>query len=146
MAIHPDFLAVRKIPLKRRPYLTDNATEPDSDGARQGSSGESIDNSGKPIDPAVHKMLTLIRRKVLSDRSLHDQASHLAYTVAVVSSVCLDWRFAYFGCLPFVGRGGVRFVYQGLFEARSIVYFPDQETRFYRGRTIIWAPETSENA
>jgi hypothetical protein len=73
--VHPDFLAVRKIPLKRRPYLKDNATEPDSGEVRQRSSEERVDESGKPIDPAVHGMLTLVRRKVLSDRSLHDQVS-----------------------------------------------------------------------
>lgn len=73
---HTDFLAVRKIPLKRRPYLTDSATGPAE--VRQTSSDESTDTSGKPTDPAVHKMLTLIRKKVLSDRALHDQVILLA--------------------------------------------------------------------
>ncbi|KAF9791195.1 DEAD-domain-containing protein [Thelephora terrestris] len=68
-----DFLAVRKIPLKKRPYLMDNAAEPAE--VWQTSSEESIDTSEQPTDPAVHKMLTLIRKRVLSDRALHDQGA-----------------------------------------------------------------------
>ena len=73
MFIHLDLLAVRKIPLKERPYLTDNATEPTEDW--EASSGGTSSDSGKPTDPAVRKILTLIRKKVLSDRALHDQVS-----------------------------------------------------------------------
>lgn len=89
MAIHSDFLAVRKIPLKRRPYITDHAIEPDSSEARQRSSGESVGDPGKPIDRDVYKILTLVRRKVLSDRALHDQVSHFVYIVDAIPRVYL---------------------------------------------------------
>jgi len=66
-------MAVRKIPLKARPYLTDNAIEPNSVEVRQLSSEEGINGSRRPSDPAVQKILALIRKRVLSDRALHDQ-------------------------------------------------------------------------
>lgn len=67
-----DFMAVRKIPLKQRPYLTESATESGSAEAWQASSKERINESS---DPAVQKTLLLIRKKVLSDRALNDQVS-----------------------------------------------------------------------
>jgi hypothetical protein len=54
------FLAVRKIPLKRRPRFMDN---PDSD------------NDADAEDPAVDSYLGKIRETLLSDRALHDKAS-----------------------------------------------------------------------
>ena len=90
--IHSDFLAVRKIPLKRRPYLMNNGTEPGSGEVRQTSSEESINTSSKPIDPAVKKIVTLIRAKVLSDRAIHDQVRSSCVVVAMLGSY-LDGRF-----------------------------------------------------
>lgn len=86
-AAHPDFLAFRKIPLKQRPYLMDSATEPSSS---KGPSEMNINNSSKPIDPAVYKILTLVRRKVLSDRALHDQVDCFVRIVVVMVDVYLD--------------------------------------------------------
>lgn len=75
ISICSDFMAVRKIPLKQRPYLTDSATESDSAAA----SSEGINEPKISLDPAVQKTLVLIRKKVLSDRALHDQVSIVAH-------------------------------------------------------------------
>ena len=63
-------MAVRKIPLKQRPYLMGNATGSNS---QEAAPEERIDNSNKPPDPSVQKTLTLVRKQVLSDRALHDK-------------------------------------------------------------------------
>ena len=73
-------MAVRKIPLKQRPYLTDGIIESNPPEAQQASSGERVNNSKKSLDPAAQKTLALIREKVLSDRSLHDKVSPIPRT------------------------------------------------------------------
>lgn len=73
-------MAIRKIPLKRRPYLAGSATESDPPEVWQASPGRRINNSKKSLDPAAQKTLALIREKVLSDRSFHDQVSLVART------------------------------------------------------------------
>jgi len=66
-------MAVRKIPLKQRPYLLGNMTGSNPEEAAVPE--ETIDNSKKPPDPSVQKTLALVRKKVLSDRALHDKVS-----------------------------------------------------------------------
>ena len=108
-------MAVRKIPLKQRPYLTDSATESNSVGARQASSRERIDE--KSPDPAVQKTLALIRKKVLSDRVLHDQVS-LAARIAIDNiwaSLVLGVTDTFSHPPPLAGRRGICLIYQGLF-------------------------------
>lgn len=85
-----DFLAVRKIPLKQRPYLMDNAADIDLEEVRQTSSEDRTSDPWRSIDPAVHKILTLIRKKVLSDRALHDQVSPLTDIIIVMSGMRSD--------------------------------------------------------
>ena len=108
-------MAVRKIPLKQRPYLTDSATEPNSFGARQAFSKERIDE--KPPDPAVRKTLALIREKVLSDRVLHDQVSLVARIAIdnIRTSLGLEVTDTFSRPPPLAGRRGICLVYQGLF-------------------------------
>jgi ATP-dependent RNA helicase DDX55/SPB4 len=79
LPICSDLMAVRKIPLKQRPYLTESATESNSTTARQASSSEGATETKKSFDPAVQKTLVLIRKKVLSDRVLHDQVRLAAH-------------------------------------------------------------------
>ena len=80
-SICSDFMAVRKIPLKQRPYLTDDTTESGSAEPWQTSPGERINDSGNSPDPAAQKTLVLIREKVLSDRSLHDKVSFVVHII-----------------------------------------------------------------
>lgn len=72
-------MAVRKIPLKRRPYLADDATGSSPAEAREGFVGEGIDSSNKSLDSAVQEALALVRQKVLSDRALYDKVSPVSY-------------------------------------------------------------------
>ena len=71
MSVCSDLMAVRKIPLKQRPYLLGNMTGSNPKGAA--APEEMIDNSKQPPDPSVQKTLALVRKKVLSDRALHDK-------------------------------------------------------------------------
>ena len=108
-------MAVRKIPLKQRPYLTDSATESNSVEARQASSRERIDEN--PPDPAVRKTLALIRKKVLSDRVLHDQVS-LAARIAINNiwaSLGLGITDTFSRPPPLAGCRGICVIYQGPF-------------------------------
>jgi hypothetical protein len=57
-------MAIRKIPLKERSYL------------RDGVLAAEVDNS-VPEDPEVSRFLDQIRRKLRTDRALHDQAGIL---------------------------------------------------------------------
>jgi hypothetical protein len=84
-------MAVRKIPLKQRPYLTDKAAESNSAEMGQASSGEGINNFAKSLDPAAQNTLALIRKKVLSDRALHDKASLVARVS--ISHVRCGWNW-----------------------------------------------------
>lgn len=74
-------MAVRKIPLRQRPYLMDSATKSNSATTRQTSS-EGVNEPKNSPDHAVQKTLALIRKKVLSDRVLHDQVSLAVQTTA----------------------------------------------------------------
>jgi ATP-dependent RNA helicase DDX55/SPB4 len=49
MSICSDLMAVRKIPLKQRPYLTESATESNSDSAAQASFGRMANDSKKSL-------------------------------------------------------------------------------------------------
>jgi len=80
-------MAVRQIPLKQRPYLMDDPTESSSTGVPQSSSGEGSNKSKESRDPAVQKSLMLIRKKVLSDRALHDQV-RLVVNIPIYSARC----------------------------------------------------------
>jgi ATP-dependent RNA helicase DDX55/SPB4 len=60
-----DFMAIRKIPLKERSYFMDDASAQRSEA----------DGSVQPEDPKVSTLLHQIRRKLLTDRALHDQVS-----------------------------------------------------------------------
>jgi hypothetical protein len=64
-----DFLAVRKIPIRRHPFIqaggvlaTEVSSEPESE------------------DPAVESFLSQIRETVLTDRALHDKVQILSST------------------------------------------------------------------
>ena len=106
-------MAVRKIPLKQRPYLTDSATESNPAGSREPSSDGRTNESKKSSDPAVRKILALIRKKVLSDRALHDQVSIAAH-VATDSAPILEVTDIFPRFFPFSGRRGICLVYQGV--------------------------------
>ena len=112
-----DFMAVRKIPLKQRPYLTDSATESNSAEVRQASSEEGINESRRPSDPAVQKILALIRKRVLSDRALHDQVGIAAHVATQNFQCGLGLEVTHIFCpfLPFSGRRGICIVYQSIF-------------------------------
>lgn len=73
-------MAVRKIPLKQRPYLLGNTTGSNLEGAA--APEETIGNSKKPPDPSVQKTLALVRKKVLSDRALYDKVN-LAFQLII---------------------------------------------------------------
>ncbi|KAF8325254.1 P-loop containing nucleoside triphosphate hydrolase protein [Cantharellus anzutake] len=62
-----DLLAVRKIPLKERPYLG----RPESDGHPSGSSSS---EQGTTIDPAAPELRREIQQIVAQDRALHDKS------------------------------------------------------------------------
>ena len=115
MSMCSDFMAVRKIPLRRRPYLIDDAAESTSADIQQASSSEGIGGSKKSLDPAVQKTLALIRKTVLSDRALHDRVRFVAHVAISYDRYGLE-RVAdiFFHRFPFVGRGGVRFICQGI--------------------------------
>jgi len=109
-------MAVRKIPLKRRPYLPENATESDSAEVWQASSGERTSEPKKSPDLAVRKTLALIRKKVLLDRALHDQVS-LAARITIYDVrrwLRLGIVDIYFRLPPFTGCGGICLICQGV--------------------------------
>lgn len=111
-----DFMAVRKIPLRQRPYLTDSATESSSSAVLRASSEEGVDEPKKYPDPAVQKTLMLIRKKVLSDRVLHDQVSLAVHMSLTMSNVVRDDRSLISShALLFAGRRGICLVCQGVF-------------------------------
>ncbi|EPQ55480.1 hypothetical protein GLOTRDRAFT_129657 [Gloeophyllum trabeum ATCC 11539] len=56
-----DFMAVRKIPMKKHAYLTED--------------GSSVAHDERPEDPAVQPILQQIRKTVLTDRALHEKAT-----------------------------------------------------------------------
>ena len=58
-----DFLSIRKIPLKQKPYLLGNGEDP----------SQQLDT--RPIDPDVDLFLDQTRDVVKTDRAIHDQAS-----------------------------------------------------------------------
>ncbi|KAF8238700.1 DEAD-domain-containing protein [Tricholoma matsutake] len=60
---YADFMSIRKIPLKEHPYLTD------------GGSTSSQERDERPIDPQVDISIVQIRKVILSDRAIHDQAA-----------------------------------------------------------------------
>ena len=115
ISVCSDFMAIRKIPLKQRPYLTESATE--SSSAAWPASSEGANEPKKSPDPAVQKTLVLIRKKVLSDRVLHDQVSLAVHILTNDVQCGLGlWVVDIFSCiLPAVGRRGIRLVYQGVF-------------------------------
>lgn len=147
MSTCQDLMAVRKIPLKQRPYLLGNVIR--SNTAEVAAPDESIDNSRNP-DPSVQETLALVRKKVLSDRALHDKVSLVTHTAAYYLRCQWGLRVADVPSRPppppFPGRGGVRLVCQGVLQARSRVHFPDQEAGPGRGCAIVWTAETPKDA
>lgn len=65
--IDVDLLAVRRIPLRRHPYI---AVDGDDPGADAGSSSERT----KP-DPAAAELMREMQRIVATDRDLHEKVS-----------------------------------------------------------------------
>lgn len=77
--VSTDFLAVRKIPLKERPYLVDETESsqviPDPDPS---PSGSRVAQDKRLRGCAVEHMLAKIRAVVLEDRDIHDKVRRQA--------------------------------------------------------------------
>jgi ATP-dependent RNA helicase DDX55/SPB4 len=68
MLFAPDFMSVRKIPLKEQQYI-------EADGNTITTEVE------RPLDPVVSTYLTQIRKSVLTDRALHEKVEFWVLSV-----------------------------------------------------------------
>ncbi|KAJ7349024.1 DEAD-domain-containing protein [Mycena albidolilacea] len=66
-----DFLAIRKIPISERPYFTGSGDQP----MDLPPAGEDEDEPTRPDDAEVPVFLGRIRKTILTDRAIHDQAA-----------------------------------------------------------------------
>lgn len=99
-----DFLSIRKIPLKQKPYLLGNGKK----------FSQQLDDT-RPVDPDVDLFLNQTRTFLQTDRAIHDQAG--TFTDVVVEHLLRP---------IFIVHEGLRFLRPRLLQARSLIHFPDK--------------------
>lgn len=132
-----DFLAVRKIPIKERPFLI----------------GGGDDGLHSPEDQDVRKedVKTLTRemqKVVLTDRDFHEKVSHYlpSRSHERERANLLESLFFWVIFWPYLGRESLCLVRARVFKTRGVIYIPTKRPRSRRGRDVIWITPPTQNA
>lgn len=133
------FLAVRKIPMKERRWLTE------ADVTAMTSTNGTSKAEGEPVarpDPAAAILKEQVQKIVLRDRDLYEKVRPLTSPTHSLSHARLTLRFL----LASPGHNRLRLIRPSLFEARSQLRIPDQGPGSHRSRRRLRAASAAENA